>query len=239
MIRRTEKRRLSAESGFWKTIWSACTCFRSRLARSWPRAAGRRARSSSPGRALSAREARGPASSCRFRLANQAECLTRLDGRGLMSTTAATCCPSCRKVLFTCSSRTAGPLPASGAVFDCAAPARSGVARAIAAASSWKWQRLEWPPPSAWKAAARPCGRCPRASVQRSAKTHPGVGARAGQVARDRVEAVAILAQAAARDAPQQPDRVRVARVVEDRPASGPPRRAGRRRARRRGRTSS
>ena len=51
--------------------------------------------------------------------------------------------------------------------------------------------------------------------------------------------AVSSLPHAAARDAAQQPDRVRVARVAEDLLRRAPPRRGGRRRARRRARTSS
>ena len=56
------------------------------------------------------------------------------------------------------------------------------------------------------------------ASAQRSAKTQPGdLGPEARQEARDRVEPAVVLADAAARDAAQQADRVRVARVLEDR----------------------
>ena len=56
------------------------------------------------------------------------------------------------------------------------------------------------------------------ASAQRSAKTQPGiVGAEARQEARDRVEPAVVLADAAARDAAQEADRVRVARILEHR----------------------
>ncbi len=65
------------------------------------------------------------------------------------------------------------------------------------------------------------------------------LGAEAREEPRDRVEPAVILAHAAARDAAQQPDGVRVPRILRARSRPGPPRRAGRRRAPRRDRTSS
>ena len=54
------------------------------------------------------------------------------------------------------------------------------------------------------------------ASAQRSAKTQPGSPAETREEARDRVEPAVILADAAARDAPKESDRVRVTRILED-----------------------
>ena len=99
----------------------------------------------------------------------------------------------------------------------CATPSRSAaIARGSSCARSWKKQRLTWPRPtctssglSVWQTSL--------ASAQRSANTQPGqIRADRGQVARDRVQSAVILAHAAARDAAQQADGVRMPRIVQD-----------------------
>ena len=55
------------------------------------------------------------------------------------------------------------------------------------------------------------------ASAQRSANTQPGSSAPRREEARDSVQSAMVLAHATARDAAEQPDGVRVARILEDR----------------------
>ena len=86
----------------------------------------------------------------------------------------------------------------------------------------------------------RPSRQMSVASGQRSTNTHVGRSAPdLGQRAGDGGQRLLGLAHAVAGQAAQQPDRVRVLRVVEHLVAPGPPRRSCRRTSRRPGRTSS
>ena len=234
MMRRTERRRLRAESGFWKTICSARTSSgrASRARRQRPAVELDRR----PPSARRSRAARGRASSCR--------CRTRRRGRASPPARAAPTrrrapgvVPSCVNVLPSLSSRRSGVSAARRASAGSTAPSRRRAAAPAHARGSGSGSV-----PARRARMSRRLLRAAdllgeRAAVRRR-RTPAELGAERRQEAGDRVQPAAVLAQAAARDAAQQADGVRVPRVVRGSARRGPPRRARRRRARRPGRTS-
>ena len=228
-MRRTEWRRLSAESGFWKTICSAATSD----ATSGRRASAGMLRpsiSTVPERRLDdseqrAREGRLAAS----RLADEPERLARPEHRrdaGERLDVAAVLVERLREVVDRQQRRRA-------AVDGPAVAGDRAVSRGSCCARSWKWQRLVCSRPTDDGRAASRSRQMSWASAQRWTKTHAGqVGADRRQEAGDRVELAAVLAQPAARDAAQQADGVRDGAGRGGSPRSAPPRRARPRRGR-------
>ena len=233
--RRTLWRRLSAESGFWKTIWSAFTCSRVRL-RASPATATPRELDLRPriGRGQAEQDA-GEGGLAAARLADEAERLAGADvevdvdqprGRARRryaerlrhAAQAARPAPPPRA--------TAGDLQVDRRLARQLGRALVVVAaRRAAGADVVRRRRL---------GAAAVVGE--RAAVGEDAARgswRPAAGRKPG----DRVEAAVVLAPAAARDAAQEADRVRMARLLEHLASPCPPRPARRRRARRRGRT--
>ena len=155
----------------------------------------------------------------------------------MMSTSAATSCPSCRNVLFACSSRER-PAPFPLARVDCALRAERRRAShcgrllmEVAAARAAVAERVE--------GRLLLCGRCPARDRSGRRRRSQGGRPRAGAGSPGSCRAaISSLRSASARDAAQQTDGVRVARVGEDLARDRPPRPAGRRRGRRPARTS-
>ena len=209
---------MSAESGFWNTIWSARTS--SACAR-WKRgASGCPSSSTEPRRRRDdARGACGRASSCR--------CPTRRRGRASPPARS----PPRRRRARGCRVRAGGRSCRDRRTGASGGAARSTAGSATSAASSaagrcacsWKWQRLACPSPTSYGGGA--------SSRQIVLGEHAAVGedaargqlAEVRQEARNRVEPTVVLADAAARDAAQEADGVRVTRVVEHRRRRGLP----------------
>ena len=237
MMRWTEKRRLSAESGFWKTICTARTCSRSRL----PMRAARAPRPSS-----STTEPSSGSVSPSSRRASVVLPLPDSPTRPSVSPG-----PSANVTSSTARHLVAVLVERLARRCECAGPAcrrrslRSAATRDRAATSRGQRLRLLVEVAAARVAAAEVVERrLLRAADVLGEPAAVGEHA-AGQLraepreeARDRVEPALVLARAAARDAAQQarPCTGGAGRRRPRRPA--PPRRGGRRRGRRRGRTS-
>ena len=235
-MRRTEWRRLSAESGFWNTICSA---------RDVGRACARRA-SAASGRPSSVD--RRPASASTMPSSVRASVVLPLPD----SPTRPSVSPSCED------RRDAGQRVYGDAVLRerlrqvgrsaAAAPrcgrrpcraARSSVTRGRLCARLVEVAAAVVAVADERERAASSCGRRPAASAQRSTKTQPGSSAPSS----GRKPGIVSSRPSSLRTPPRgmqrsRPDRVRVPRVVQDLLRHRPPRRARRRRARRRGRTS-
>ena len=212
MMRRTEKRRLSAESGFWKTVWSARTCSVFRV--TTLRASGSPSSSTvepSSG-AVSPRRTRASV------VLPQPDSPTRPSVSPApiersTSTRARTVLPSCENVLLAWSRRTRlWPLrltPPSAGGIELAVQDLGRLVVEVAAARVPVAERVERWLVGAADLLDEAAAVGEDAARQRSPQLR--------QVAGDRVEAVAVLAQPAARDAPQEPDGVGMARFGEDR----------------------
>ena len=83
-------------------------------------------------------------------------------------------------------------------------------------AFSWKWQRLKCPSPRSIRSGSSLAAYVLRQPAAVSVDAALELGSQPRQEARDRVERPLVLARARPWDAAQQPDRVGVARVVED-----------------------
>ena len=146
-MRWIEKRRLSAESGFWNTICSARTCSRSRLA-------------ILPATGLPSSSTIEPSSGSVRPSSSRASVVLPLPdsptrpsvspGRNAsaISSTAWISCPSCLNVLRRCSARTTGGELSSTEL----GIGTGGSARGSSGARSQKWQRDLRPEPSSWNA---------------------------------------------------------------------------------------
>ena len=232
-MRRAVQPRLSAESGFWKTIWIERLSSVGRFGRQRRQRRGRRARARRRRRAPRCRGSSWPASTCPSPTRRRARASRRRTGRGPTLTSAGTSWPLWWNVFDTLVSDSAmrrrGRSPAR----------RSPAARPARRAGRRGGSGVQRPAPTSTTGGDD--GPAQVGGERAAVDEHAGRQVRADlrQVARDRRQRPLRLADAVARQRAQQAERVRVLRARRRPSPRRPPRRSCRRTSRRPGRTAS